>query len=1591
MANIFAPTFDFPSGQRGESLRIGQMQGTSGLFLPRSGGHGDVNGDGLDDLIVGTLTMQPGSGLIPGISVRFGSLLALDGPDAPLSAARIGTGFDIVGAAVNDGLDLFAIADVNGDGFDDMLLGAREAGAGSSALGDGRAYVIFGGPALDAVTQIDLRALDGINGVELLGPAASAHQSFGLSAAFGTRIAAADLDGDGIADMIVGSPYAGPMVQSGGEGGARRLHSIGEVYIIFGEQGSGAEDFGGNGRKDLDVLDPSGLSVIFGVAASGLGEAVQVPGDVNGDGYADLAIGGHSFNAEVTIVFGGPGLRGADRIEAASIGGVGTSTAGAPTGFRIFDSTPDVEIMPVIAPGIDFDGDGLADIVLSRILPDGTTTIEIIHGAVSLGSTDIDLATLPANQRTTIVNTFANEFARGVDINGDGIDDLVFGNPGLAHPTAGSTGGLVVVFGRAGRGVIDGADLDGSDGFAAYGPGGSFGSGWSVGVSDIDGDGIAELSIWADGMIHVFEPQPVGAIPVNRPPVARDDMIVLSGRGPHSGDLFADNGSGPDSDPDGDVIRVSSATDGSGTDIAIPAGGQQTLLFVGPAPGSAVAVDVRSDGTLAVRPEGSFDALPGGTQFEFAMSYTITDGQAESTALASFAHTAPPNAAPVARDDLIFLPRRGAHVADLFADNGSGPDFDPDADMLRIIEVTDRNGAPVVVPEGGTVTLRYPGAAGPLEFESVIGADGSVMVTPAGGFEGVPVDAFSSFGFSYVLSDGQATDTAIAEFRHVAANQVPVARPDLIVLPGRGPHTADLMADNGSGPDIDRDGDQLRIAAVFDHATGSLVPVPLSGAVSVTHPGPRPGDTATLDVRDNGVVTFRPTGAFDTMPLGEIYRAEVMYILSDGQSTSSATAEFIHEARNAAPVAQDDLITLNRTGDTLGNLFVDNGNGPDIDSDGDTLSIPFVQLALTGQSFQIAPGTTVSIPIPVAVTGRPTELIEAEIGSDGNFRIRPGDALRGVPIGDTFEFDLLYGVTDGVDGDFAVARFEFVGSNRPPVAFDDTLTLADRGGATANLLEANGGLPDSDPDADPIRVLWVRDSTGMPVNVPVGGEASVMVVFRQGLPVDVSAEVRIGSDGSLHVIDIPGGLPGGGTQISTQASFEYAITDGFAISAPATVQLTLTSQNLPPVAGNDMIDLGTVVTPRIDLKLDTGAGPDFDPEGAPLSYELWVGNTPVSQGQAITLQSGLRIIPTTDPGVYDVERTGAALQVPAGFTGSESFNYLVRDPVGQTSGGFATATLVWEGLPDVPLLGTPGADSLFGTQRDNYIMGLEGDDTISGVGGNNRLFGGNGDDQIIGGPGNDILVGGGGDDTLIGGGGQNIAVYSGNRTDYEIVSDGAILLFVRDLRSNGDGTDTLRQIQTLQFADTTVDAVDFFDSVMISGSVSGLGGPGLGGINLTFYGTDGAPLMATASAADGSFSVTLPVGEVARLDASRDYLPGAGGDPAITALDALDVLRMAVGVTPSFGAAAPQNFVAADINRDGQVTALDALEVLRSAVGLGTAHAPEWVFFDAATDWDGLALSRAHAMVPTGVDLSSIAPGADIGLASILLGHMAEI
>jgi len=136
-------------------------------------------------------------------------------------------------------------------------------------------------------------------------------------------------------------------------------------------------------------------------------------------------------------------------------------------------------------------------------------------------------------------------------------------------------------------------------------------------------------------------------------------------------------------------------------------------------------------------------------------------------------------------------------------------------------------------------------------------------------------------------------------------------------------------------------------------------------------------------------------------------------------------------------------------------------------------------------------------------------------------------------------------------------------------------------------------------------------------------------------------------------------------------------------------------------------------------------------------------------------------------------------------------------------------------------------------------------------------------------------------------------------------------------------------------------------------------------------------------AVNGSGTAALPDLSIVHLDATRPWAPGS---PSITARDALDVLRMAVGVAPSFGPATAQHFIAADINRDGKVTALDALEVLRAAVGVPSANAPSWVFLDPGQNLDHI--SAGNVSYQTGLTMPDFSSHSDLDMTGILLGHM---
>ena len=227
---------------------------------------GDVNGDGIADIIIGAQNADPSGRSGAGKAYVIYGGRDLDTID--LSTLTAAQGFAIDGASSGDrlGNSVSSAGDLNGDGYDDLIVGAPYADP-QSRNSAGEAYVIYGGQGLG---DIDLAN-------ELI-----SEQGFRLDGAYASDQAgnsvsnAGDVNGDGYDDLIIGARYAD--AANTDEGAA---------YVIYG----------GPGLTDVDLADPLAISdgfAILGASAGGLaGHSVSSARDVNGDGYDDVIVGAY--------------------------------------------------------------------------------------------------------------------------------------------------------------------------------------------------------------------------------------------------------------------------------------------------------------------------------------------------------------------------------------------------------------------------------------------------------------------------------------------------------------------------------------------------------------------------------------------------------------------------------------------------------------------------------------------------------------------------------------------------------------------------------------------------------------------------------------------------------------------------------------------------------------------------------------------------------------------------------------------------------------------------------------------------------------------------------------------------------------------------------------------------------------------------------------------------------------------------------------------------------------------------------------------------------------------------------------------------
>jgi hypothetical protein len=348
-------------------------------------GVGDVNKDGYDDFVISSYGNTTFTGKVY-LFLGKASGWAMDTPIVNADAS-------FVGEATNNyaGSTVAGVGDVNGDGYDDFIIGAQ--GNDYSYLDAGQAYLIFG-RASGWAKNVSLASAN----ASFTGEAASDQAGFTVSGA-------GDVNGDGLSDLMVGA-------SANKEGG----NFAGQTYIFFGKRN------GWSMRTNVSKADAS----FWGEASNTAAELrVAGAGDVNGDGYDDMLFGnGYS-----------------------SLGGVAAGRAylvmGKAAGWAMdsklanadvaFGSEGAAQILGhAVAGAGDVNGDGLDDILIGAYgnndMGGSAGKAYLILGRATGWPSVMLVSKADASFRAEAANNQAGKaLAGGGDVNGDGLDDILIG------------------------------------------------------------------------------------------------------------------------------------------------------------------------------------------------------------------------------------------------------------------------------------------------------------------------------------------------------------------------------------------------------------------------------------------------------------------------------------------------------------------------------------------------------------------------------------------------------------------------------------------------------------------------------------------------------------------------------------------------------------------------------------------------------------------------------------------------------------------------------------------------------------------------------------------------------------------------------------------------------------------------------------------------------------------------------------------------------------------------------------------------------------------------------------------------------------
>ncbi len=424
---------------------------------------GDVNGDGFDDLLVGapydsTAGANAGAAfLLLGRAGGWGMGTSVAHPSVIRYTGEAG--------GDNAGTGVAGVGDVNGDGYDDMLIGAS--GYNYPATDAGAAYLVLGAATLSG------GSLAGGGGDTILKYSGEAQSNFAGVAVAG----AGDVDGNGLPDMLIGA-----------EG---RSASAGAAYLVLSDGAPNGGSLGG-GAGDTIRRYTGEASLDFA------GNAVAGAGDVNGDGYHDALVGapywGSKDNGAVYLILGAATLNG------------GSLSGGGGDAIRRYDGEGSYNFAGGAVDGAgDVNADGFDDVVIGA---NGNSDGGGLNGSayLLLGAPSLNGGSLSGAGGDAIYQYYGESssdyagfsVAGAGDVNGDGYADFMVG---ADYNDAGGpeAGAAYLIMGRE---LPNGGYLSGTGGNTIYrfvGDAGSDHAGSGVdSAGDVNGDGYTDLLIGSD-------------------------------------------------------------------------------------------------------------------------------------------------------------------------------------------------------------------------------------------------------------------------------------------------------------------------------------------------------------------------------------------------------------------------------------------------------------------------------------------------------------------------------------------------------------------------------------------------------------------------------------------------------------------------------------------------------------------------------------------------------------------------------------------------------------------------------------------------------------------------------------------------------------------------------------------------------------------------------------------------------------------------------------------------------------------------------------------------------------------------------------